>query len=186
VKEVNAIAGSVFRFMTLDEAGYSHDIPEPYETLEENAFTKARQVQLETGFSCFSEDSGLFVDALGGEPGVRSARYAGENSNVEDNIQKLLQGLSACSNRSATFRTVVCLLIDDQVYYFSGECHGKITHEVQGSGGFGYDPVFIPDGDHRSFAEMSPEEKNRFSHRKKAIRLLIDFLMNYENPHTIS
>ena len=131
-----------------------------------------------TGNDCFAEDTGLEAEALNGEPGVKSARYAGENRNFDDNIDKLLLGLKNTANRNARFRTVISLILGGREYSFEGTCPGKIIYERKGINGFGYDPVFIPDGSDKTFAEMSMEEKNRFSHRKKAMEKLINFLNN--------
>ncbi|RYG51294.1 MAG: RdgB/HAM1 family non-canonical purine NTP pyrophosphatase, partial [Chitinophagaceae bacterium] len=150
--------------------------PEPHSTLEENAFEKAQTIYNLTGTNCFSEDTGLEVQALSGEPGVKSARYAGEPASDEANIEKLLQNLAGKEKREAQFRTVICLILNGEKYFYEGICKGHIAYERAGSDGFGYDPIFIPDGDTRRFAEMTMEEKNTFSHRKKAMEKLIRFL----------
>jgi XTP/dITP diphosphohydrolase len=160
----------------LKEAGIDIDIPEPHQTLEENAAEKGRTIFSITKTSCFSEDTGLEVNALNGAPGVHSARYAGDENSSQKNIDKLLANLQTIGDRSAQFRTVIFLLLNGKEYYFEGICKGKITTEQIGKDGFGYDPVFIPDGDQRTFAEMSIDEKNKYSHRKKALDKLVTFL----------
>jgi XTP/dITP diphosphohydrolase len=176
VDEVRAVLGERFSILTLQEAGILIDIPEPHDSLEANASEKSRTIHQLTGKDCFSEDTGLEVDALHGEPGVKSARYAGEARSFDDNIEKLLNKLSAKDDRTARFRTVISLIMGDREYFFEGVCPGRIIHERKGEHGFGYDPVFIPDGGKNTFAEMTMEEKNKFSHRKKAMEKLIQFL----------
>ena len=174
--EIRQVLGNRFRILTLREAGIDMNIPEPYDTLEENAREKSMTIFRMTGQDCFSEDSGLEVDALGGAPGVRSARYAGEGASAQAHIEKLLGAMAGNANRSARFRTVISLVLEGREYQFSGTCEGRVLEKATGSGGFGYDPVFIPEGDDRSFANMPAEEKNRYSHRAKAVAKLIDFL----------
>lgn len=178
VAEVQSILDSRWEILSLKDAGIDIDIPEPHFTLEENASEKSSTIYRLTGKNCFSEDTGLEVVALDGAPGVHSARYAGEKSSSAENIQKLLFELNGKPNRQARFRTVISLQLNGNEYLFEGICDGQITVQQKGSAGFGYDPVFVPDGDSRSFAEMTISEKNRFSHRKKAIDLLIHFLNN--------
>ena len=167
---------SSISIISLHEAGIGVDIPEPHDTLEENAAEKARTIQVLTGENCFSEDTGLEVFALNGEPGVQSARYAGEGKSSQQNMEKLLLRLGQQQDRRARFRTVICLILDDQEYRFEGICEGVITHEPKGNQGFGYDPVFVPNGADKTFAEMGLAEKNKFSHRKKAVAKLVEFL----------
>lgn len=176
VNEIRAVLGSSFRIIALQEAGINIDIPEPHDTLEANATEKAKTIHALTGRDCFSEDTGLEVKALNGEPGVKSARYAGENRDFQSNIDKLLDKLSGLAERNARFRTVISLILHNKEYQFEGICEGKIIHACTGTGGFGYDPVFIPDGADKTFAEMSIDEKNKYSHRKKAMAKLISFL----------
>ena len=178
VEEVRSVLGDHFEILSLQEAGILIDIPEPHDTLEANATEKSKTIFMLTNKNCFSEDTGLEVEALNGEPGVKSARYAGENRSFDDNIEKLLGKLATTHNRTARFRTVISLIIDGKEYYFEGICPGRIINERRGSHGFGYDPIFVPDGSNSSFAEMTMEEKNRFSHRKKAMEKLIQFLNN--------
>lgn len=176
VEEVRAVLGGLFNIITLKEAGIDIDIPEPHDTLEDNATEKSKTIFEITGQNCFSEDTGLEVEALNGEPGVKSARYAGDARSFDDNIDKLLHKLKPFENRSARFRTVISLILDGKEYFFEGICPGKIISDRKGGNGFGYDPVFIPNGSDRTFAEMDLEGKNKFSHRKKAMQKLIDFL----------
>lgn len=176
VAEVQSILNGKWDVLSLKEAGILIDIPEPYETLEENATEKSSTIYRLTGASCFSEDTGLEVDALNGEPGVHSARYAGEERSFAANIQKLLEKLSVKTERKARFRTVISLILDGNEFQFEGICEGIIIDHEKGNDGFGYDPVFVPDGDTRTFAQMSTAEKNQFSHRRKAMDLLIAFL----------
>lgn len=175
-REVAVLLPDGMEVKTLKQAGIDQDIPEPYDTLEENALEKARVIHRLTGQDCFSEDTGLEVEALNGAPGVRSARYAGEGRSDAANIEKLLGELQGNTARKARFRTVVALIRNNEEHLFEGICTGHISHQPGGNGGFGYDPVFIPDGSEQSFAEMSMEEKNRYSHRKKAIAQLVAFL----------
>lgn len=176
VQEVRAVLGELFNIITLKEAGIDIEIPEPHDTLEANATEKSKTIFEITKQNCFSEDTGLEVEALDGEPGVKSARYAGQGRNFDDNIEKLLGRLQPFANRSARFRTVISLLLDGKEYFFEGICTGKIISERRGTKGFGYDPVFVPDGSDKTFAEMDMEGKNKFSHRKKAMEKLISFL----------
>ena len=176
VDEVRSVLQNRFQILSLEEAGILIDIEEPHDTLQANASEKSRTIHQLTGKNCFSEDTGLEVDALQGEPGVKSARYAAGENEFADNTEKILFKLKNINNRKARFRTVISMILDDQEYLFEGICTGQIAHEKSGTKGFGYDPVFIPDGSQVSFAEMSLEEKNRFSHRKKAMQQLIDFL----------
>lgn len=175
VEEVRAVLGNHFNIITLKEAGIDIDIPEPYDTLEANATEKSKTIFNITNQNCFSEDTGLEVEALNGEPGVKSARYAGDDRSFADNIDKLLFNLKTAANRSARFRTVISLILDGKEYFFEGICPGKIIEERKGNHGFGYDPVFVPDGSDKTFAEMDMAEKNKFSHRKKAMEKLIIF-----------
>jgi len=176
VTEVEHILGNRWHINCLKEAGIEIDIPEPHATLEENAREKSATIHRLTGQDCFSEDTGLEVDILGGEPGVHSARYAGESRSFDENIAKLLCKLEGKKNRKARFRTVISLIWEGKEYQFQGICKGTIIDKSKGGDGFGYDPVFIPDGDTRTFAEMTMDEKNRYSHRRKAMDQLIAFL----------
>ncbi|PWU01641.1 MAG: non-canonical purine NTP pyrophosphatase, RdgB/HAM1 family [Bacteroidetes bacterium] len=177
VEEIRSVLGNRFQIKTLEEAGIKIDIPEPYLTLEENAREKSRTIYTLTGQDCFGEDTGLEVFALNGEPGVKSARYAGEEKSFQKNIDKLLSKLKGTTNREAQFRTVISLYRSGKEFQFEGICKGKITDQQSGDGGFGYDPVFVPDGAYETFANMSLEEKNQYSHRRKAMDQLIGFLL---------
>lgn len=177
LREFRSAIGSKMEIISLAEAGIQKEIPEPFDTLKENAKIKAQTIhQLSDGENCFSEDTGLEVDALGGEPGVQSARYAGEPVSSENNIRKLLKALADSTNRRARFITMICLILEGREYFFEGRCEGQILLSPVGTEGFGYDPVFLPDGSYKSFAEMNAEEKNKFSHRRKAADLLIAYL----------
>ncbi|HEY4935586.1 MAG TPA: RdgB/HAM1 family non-canonical purine NTP pyrophosphatase [Puia sp.] len=177
LEELRTAIGSKVEIISLADAGIQKEIPEPFDTLKENARIKAQTIQqLSGGENCFSEDTGLEVDSLGGEPGVHSARYAGEPVSPANNIRKLLRALADSPNRRARFITMICLILDGGEYFFEGRCEGQILRSPSGDDGFGYDPVFLPDGSFKSFAEMNPEEKNIFSHRRKAGDLLIAFL----------
>lgn len=176
IREVKAALPDSIYITTLQEAGIHTEIPEPYNTLEENAAAKARTIFEMTLENCFSEDTGLEVEALNGEPGVHSARYAGEENSSQNNMDKLLSNLNGKENRRARFRTVIFLILDKKEYTFEGICEGTILQAPKGEAGFGYDPVFVPDGTSKTFAEMTIEEKNQFSHRKKAVSKLVVFL----------
>lgn len=178
VKELRSVLPEQMQILSLKEAGILKDIPEPYETLEENAREKADVIHAMTGENCFSEDTGLIVDALAGAPGVKSARYAGEQATNKENIQLLLNNLENNENRTAYFQTIICLIQDGAHVYFEGKCKGSIIKEERGEKGFGYDAVFVPEGSEKTFAEMDLEEKNKYSHRKKASTKLIAFLNN--------
>ena len=178
--EINSAVTEGLEIITLKEAGIDVDIPEPHNTLEENAREKSTVIHKLTGENCFSEDTGLEVATLNGAPGVRSARYAGDEADNKKNIALLLQNMEGKAERVAQFKTVISLLLDKQEYQFTGICKGKIFTKEQGEGGFGYDSIFIPDGDEKTFAEMTMEEKNKYSHRKKAVVQLIDFLNKYD------
>lgn len=181
VDEIRSALPENFSIITLKEAGIDIDIPEPHDTLRGNAAEKARTIYHRTktnpiAIGCFSEDTGLEVYSINNEPGVHSARYAGEKKDFEKNIDKLLSKLNNSTDRKARFRTVICLILGGKEYYFEGVCEGEILRERKGEGGFGYDPVFVPAGAGQTFAEMNTNEKNRFSHRKKALDKLVTFL----------
>jgi XTP/dITP diphosphohydrolase len=184
VDEIKTVVGDKFEIITLKEAGIDIDIPEPHDSLKENASEKSGTIHRITGLSCFSEDTGLEVDALNGEPGVKSARYAGDVKSFDKNIDKLLVNLQGHQNRSARFRTVISLILDEKEYFFEGICEGKIIDDRRGNSGFGYDPVFVPEGENRTFAELDMSEKNKFSHRKKATDKLLSFLKNSAEKKT--
>ena len=179
IAEIKSALVNGLEIVTLADAGINIDIPEPYNTLEENAREKATVINNITNENCFSEDTGLEVEALNDEPGVRSARYASEEANNKKNIALLLKNMTNITNRHAQFKTVICLLINKEVYFFTGICQGKIIDEERGEMGFGYDAVFVPNGDDKTFAEMTMDQKNKYSHRKKALLKLTDFLNKY-------
>ena len=187
--EVSAILGPEWELVTPAMLGITEDIPETQQTLEGNALQKARYIYERTGLDCFADDTGLEVTALGGAPGVRSARYAGDHHDFDDNNRLLLRNLEGAADRSARFRTVIALILDGEEYLFEGRVEGDIIDEYRGTGGFGYDPVFvpyIPDEDYLcvaksavgvpTFAEMPPAEKNAISHRARAVKKLGDHL----------
>lgn len=176
VKEVRAMLGNAFEIITLKESGIDIDIPEPHDTLEDNAREKSTVIYNMTGKNCFSEDTGLEIYALNGEPGVLSARYAGEQKEAADNIVKVLANLQSQTNRKAQFRTVISLRLGEQEHQFEGICEGEILESTTGVKGFGYDPIFKPTGADRSFAQMEMSEKNSYSHRAKAFSKLVAFL----------
>lgn len=162
--------------LSLYDINFTDDIAETAATIEGNALLKAKAIAGKSDTNCFADDSGLLVDALNGAPGVYSARYAGEQKNDRDNIDKLLRELEGVENRKAHFKTVMALVLNGKEYLFEGIVKGSIIKELRGSNGFGYDPVFMPDGSSKTFAEMSLEEKNTISHRKIALKKLLDFL----------
>ena len=178
VSEIQSLLPKDINVLTLLQAGINIDIPEPYDTLQENANTKAKTIFEITKQNCFSEDTGLEIDALNGAPGVHSARYASEDRNFNANIEKVLTNLKNIEKRTAQFRTVICLIWEQKEYYFEGVCRGHIAEQNSGTAGFGYDPIFIPEGATKSFAEMTMDEKNTFSHRQKAVTQLFSFLQS--------
>lgn len=176
LNEVRALLNPELKIVSLEDIGCLEELKEDGATLEENAFQKAEYVYQQYNMNCFADDTGLEVEALGGEPGVVSARYAGDHRNNEDNILLLLKKLRNQDNRKAQFRTVISLIIDGQIHKFQGVVKGMIIDEKRGAEGFGYDSVFIPDGYHRTFGEMTMEEKGKISHRGKAVEELVKFL----------
>lgn len=176
VEEIRSVLKNSFQIISLREAGIDIEIAEPFDTLEENAREKSNTIFTLTGKDCFSEDTGLEVTSLNNEPGVKSARYAGLDNDFRKNIEKLLLNLNDKENREAQFRTVISLMLQGTEYQFEGICKGTIIKKETGTNGFGYDPVFIPDGSTKTFAEMTMEEKNNFSHRKKATVKFVQFL----------
>jgi len=176
LQEIREILIGEFKIMGLNEFGVNDDIPETGKTLSENAAIKSGFIFKEFNIDVFSDDTGLEIDALEGRPGVYSARYAGEDGNSEANIKKVLVELQNKTNRKARFKTVISLIIEGKEYQFDGKVEGRITNEKYGTSGFGYDPIFIPDGYELTFAEMSNEEKNKISHRARATQKLVDFL----------
>ncbi len=168
-----------FRLLGMQQAGITEDIPEPYDTLEDNALAKARYVYQKTGLSCFADDTGLETEALGGAPGVHSARFAGASRSSTANMEKLLVLLKNSENRQARFRTIIALILGGQEYLFEGIVQGEITRTASGTTGFGYDPIFRPMGYQKTFAQMSLEEKNLISHRRNAVSKLVEFLKGH-------
>ena len=176
LQEVRDIVGDRVEVLSLGDIDCHDDIPETADTLQGNALIKARHIYEKYGYNCFADDTGLEVEALGGEPGVYSARYAGEECDPEANMLKLLQNLTGKNNRNAQFRTVIALIIDGEEKLFNGIVKGTISNEKRGDSGFGYDPIFIPEGYTESFAQMSGEMKNSISHRYRATKQLSDYL----------
>ncbi|MDR1381943.1 MAG: non-canonical purine NTP diphosphatase [Tannerella sp.] len=179
LEEVRAIVPEGMRVVSLPEIGCHDEIPETASTLEGNALQKARYVKEHFGYDCFADDTGLEVEALGGEPGVRSARYAGDGHDSDANMEKLLRALDGEQNRKARFRTVIALIINGQELFFEGTVNGRIITEKRGKTGFGYDPVFMPDGVDETFAELGADIKNKISHRAIAAGRLSGWLARY-------
>ena len=176
--ELQAILGTQFSLLSLKEIGCNEEIPEEQPTLEGNAKQKSSFIFDKYGYNCFADDTGLEIEALNGEPGVYSARYAGEEKSAEANMNKVLQKLAKIKNRKARFRTVISLIIDGTENQFEGIVEGTIISEKKGASGFGYDPIFQPDGFQETFAEMNLADKNKISHRARAVQKLIEFLKN--------
>lgn len=176
IKEMNTLLVNGLSIISLKDAGINIDIPEPHKTIEENATEKATVIYNLTNKNCFGEDTGLEVAALNGAPGVRSARYAGEDCNHKNNITLLLKNMANIVNRNARFKTVISCIINGVENQFTGICEGKIMYEQIGDMGFGYDAIFVPQGADKTFAQMNMEEKNIFSHRQKAMTKLIAYL----------
>lgn len=176
IKEVQLLIPKSIKILSLNDIRCFEDIPETQNTIEGNAIQKAKYIKTHYGFNCFADDTGLEVDALNGEPGVYSARYAGKQRNADDNMNKLLQKLQFHNNRKAQFKTVIALYLDNNLHTFPGICKGEITTTKHGDSGFGYDPIFKPNHYDKTFAEMTLEEKNKIGHRGKAVRKLVSFL----------
>lgn len=176
IKEVQALIPEHIKLLSLEDIGCFEDIPETQNTIEGNAIQKAEFIKNNYGFDCFADDTGLEVDVLNGEPGVYSARYAGEQRNAEDNMNKLLSSLKDNTNRNAHFKTVIALQLNNQQHTFTGICKGEITLAKHGAKGFGYDPIFKPNGYEQTFAEMDLRLKNEIGHRGKAVFQLVNFL----------
>lgn len=179
LSEIRAILKDKFQIKSLKDIGFVGDIPETNPTILENASQKSHFIYDRYKINCFADDTGLEIEALNGEPGVYSARYAGEKASYEDNMYKTLREMNGKTNRNARFITVISLIIDGKEYFFEGIVNGKITVEPHGSDGFGYDPIFMPEGYDITFAQMSAELKNSISHRGLAMQKLVDFLNNY-------
>ena len=176
LEEVREILGNQFEILSLKDINCFEEIPETQSTIKGNASQKAHYIYNKYKFDCFADDTGLEINALNGAPGVYSARYAGENCSYEDNVQKILKELKNETNRKAQFKTVISLIINEKEYFFEGKIKGKITNNKQGTSGFGYDPVFLPEGYSETFAELSADKKNKISHRGLATQKLIKFL----------
>lgn len=182
VKEIRSILGNSFTLLSLSDINITDDIPEEEPHLEGNALSKARYIHNTTELNVFADDTGLEIDALNGLPGVHSARFAGENKDSSANIEKALALLGNNENRRARFRTVIALIFENKEYLFEGIVNGKIICEKRGTEGFGYDPVFVPDGKNKTFAEMDLSEKNTVSHRARAFEKLKEFLSLQQIP----
>jgi len=165
-----------YKIVSLDDLNFSEDIAETENTIQGNAELKASFIYNKYNIDCFSDDTGLFIDSLDGLPGVKSARYAGENCNSEENINLVLKNLKNKSDRNASFKTAICLILNNTRYFFEGVINGKITEEKVGNGGFGYDPIFVPEGFDKTFSELTINEKNAISHRGVAVNKLVNFL----------
>jgi XTP/dITP diphosphohydrolase len=176
IKEIQQLLPDTIEILSLESIGCNEEIPETADTIEGNAILKANYVTEKYGYDCFADDTGLEIEALNGEPGVYSARYAGDHKNSEDNITKVLNALVNSNNRKAHFKTVIALNIKGEQQLFTGIAKGKITTEKSGNQGFGYDPIFQPEGYQETFADLSLEIKNQISHRGKATQMLIDYL----------
>ncbi|MDN3493110.1 non-canonical purine NTP diphosphatase [Winogradskyella bathintestinalis] len=176
LKEVQAILPPHIKLLSLNDIACLEDIPETQSTIEGNAVQKADYLKKQYGYDCFADDTGLEVEALNGDPGVFSARYAGPQRNAEDNIDKLLSELKNNTNRKAQFKTVIALHYKGKLHTFTGICKGEITNQIHGDGGFGYDPIFKAEGYDKTFSEISLDVKNKIGHRGKAVAQLIDFL----------
>ncbi len=180
IKEIQLLVPASIQILSLEDIGCTEEIPETADTIEGNAILKANYVTEKYGYACFADDSGLEVDALNGEPGVFSARYAGEPKNDAHNIDKLLANLKEIENKKANFKTVICLNIKGMQHLFTGIIKGQIIDQRIGSNGFGYDPIFVADGYQKTFAELTLEEKSNISHRGIAVKKLIHFIHSRE------
>lgn len=176
IKEITEMTEGRFALLSLRDIGFDNEIPEPYHTFNENAYTKARTIYEYCGKNVFADDSGICANALDGAPGVISARYAGADTDDERNLQKLLTDLEGKADRTGYYKAVICLIWNGAPRYFEGICNGTIIDTPSGAGGFGYDPIFVPEGYDKTFAELPPEVKNTVSHRGKAMRQMVAFL----------
>ena len=183
-EEIQQLLPESIQVLTLEDVDFQQEIPEEQDTLEGNASQKSRYIYEHLARSCFADDTGLEVDALRGAPGVYSARYAGDNKDPEANMDKLLEEMKGEENRRARFRTVISLILDEQELFFEGVVEGHILKEKRGDGGFGYDPVFMPEGSSLSFSQMPMHMKNRISHRSRAIKKLANYLNQYQNKRS--
>lgn len=184
-REIQSIMPQGVHILSLDDIGCDEDIPETGSTLEENALLKARYVWEKFGMNCFADDTGLEIEALNGEPGVYSARYAGSQKNPDDNMEKVLKNLEGSIDRTARFKTSIALILHGDEHLFDGIVEGRISSEKKGDHGFGYDPIFVPENHGRTFAEMSLEEKNTMSHRARALEKMVHFLIKDNYTHNL-
>jgi XTP/dITP diphosphohydrolase len=182
LREIRDILGTSFSLLSLSDLNMENDIPENMPDLEGNAMEKARYVNKLVNMSVFADDTGLEIEILKGLPGVHSARFAGEDKNSDANIEKVLKMMGNAENRRARFRTVIALIHDNREYYFEGTVNGKIINGKRGNRGFGYDPVFVPEGHEQTFAEMTLNDKNKISHRARAFEKLRNFLVHCQEP----
>jgi XTP/dITP diphosphohydrolase len=183
--EIQALLPSEFEVLTLNDIDITEDIPETADTLEGNASQKSHYILQHYAMDCFSDDTGLEIKAINNEPGVYSARYAGPSKNADENMNKVLDKLAGKSDRSAQFRTVISLILEGKEHIFEGIVKGTIISEKRGTDGFGYDPIFVPEGQNKTFAELSLDEKNTMSHRARAFEKMIHFLKNDHLKHTM-
>ena len=184
LKEIQSLIPKEIEIISLKEIGCNEDIPETGDTLEANAFQKAHYIKDNFNYDCFADDTGLEIDELNGNPGVYSARYAGPERNANANMNKVLNELKGKKNRKAKFRTAIALILKGEEHLFEGKVEGYISKDKQGNEGFGYDPIFIPENDIRSFAQMSMQEKGAISHRGRAVKKLVAYLKNLSKPNS--
>ena len=184
LKEIQSLIPKEIEIISLNEIGCNEDIPETGDTLEANAFQKAHYIKDNFNYDCFADDTGLEIDELNGDPGVYSARYAGPERNANANMNKVLNELKGKKNRKAQFRTAIALILNGEEHLFEGKVEGYISKDKQGNEGFGYDPIFIPENDIRSFAQMSMQEKGVISHRGRAVRKLVAYLNKISKPNS--
>ena len=184
LKEIQSLIPKEIEIISLNEIGCNEDIPETGDTLEANAFQKAHYIKDNFNYDCFADDTGLEIDKLNGDPGVYSARYAGPERNANANMNKVLNELKGKKNRKAQFRTAIALILKGEEHLFEGKVEGYISKDKKGDEGFGYDPIFIPENDKRSFAQMSMKEKGAISHRGRAVKKLVTYLNNLSTPTT--
>lgn len=184
LKEIQSLIPKEIEIISLNEIGCNEDIPETGDTLEANAFQKAHYIKDNFNYDCFADDTGLEIDELNGDPGVYSARYAGPERNADANMNKVLNELKGKKNRKAQFRTAIALILKGEEHLFEGKVEGYISKDKQGDEGFGYDPIFIPENDNRSFAQMSMQEKGAISHRGRAVKKLVAYLNNLSKPNS--
>ena len=184
LKEIQSLIPKEIEIISLKEIGCNEDIPETGDTLEANAFQKAHYIKDNFNYDCFADDTGLEIDELNGDPGVYSARYAGRERNANANMNKVLNELKGKKNRKAQFRTAIALILKGEEHLFEGKVEGYISKDKQGNEGFGYDPIFIPENDIRSFAQMSMQEKGAISHRGRAVKKLVTYLNNLSKPNS--